>query len=45
MLTKSQARLFFILGTVLFSGVFLFLTVDSIKKVPEQTNQENYLKK
>lgn len=40
MLTKSQARLFFILGTVLFSGVFLFLTVDSIKKVPEQTNQE-----
>lgn len=40
MLTKSQARLFFVLGTVIFSGVFLFLTVDTVKKVPKQTNQD-----
>jgi nitric oxide reductase subunit C len=41
MLTKSQARLFFIAGTILFSGLFLFLTVDTVGKVPEQTKQEN----
>lgn len=41
MLSKSQARLFFIGGTVLFSLLFLFLTVDTILKVPAQTNQQN----
>lgn len=41
MLSKSQARLFFISGTIFFSGVFLFLTVDTVLQVPEQTNQEN----
>jgi nitric oxide reductase subunit C len=41
MLSKSQARLFFILGTVLFSLVFLFLTVDTVRKVPAQTKQQN----
>ncbi len=33
MLTKFQAKLFFILGTALFSIVFLFLTFDSLKYV------------
>lgn len=41
MLSKSQARLFFILGTLLFSFVFLWLTVDTIKAVPKQTHSEN----
>lgn len=40
MLSKSQARLFFVAGTVLFSGVFLYLTVDSIAKVPDQTHED-----
>lgn len=38
MLSKSQARLFFLSGTLVFSCVFLFLTVDTMGKVPEQTN-------
>ena len=41
MLSKSQARLFFLGGTLLFSLLFLFLTVDTIRKVPNQTNQNN----
>jgi len=41
MLSKSQARLFFWVGTLLFSGVFLWLTIDSIAKVPDQTHQKN----
>lgn len=39
MLSKSQARLFYLVATVGFSGVFLVLTVDTILAVPEQTNQ------
>jgi nitric oxide reductase subunit C len=38
MLSKSQARIFFVGGTVLFSLLFLFLTIDTIRKVPAQTN-------
>jgi nitric oxide reductase subunit C len=41
MLSKSQARLFFLGGTLVFSCVFLYLTVDSIGKVPEQTRSRN----
>lgn len=41
MLSKSQAKLFFIVGTICFSGVFLFLTYDTLKQVPKQTNSEN----
>jgi len=41
MLSKSQARLFFIVGTVAFSGVFLWLTVDTMQKIPQQTHQQN----
>ena len=41
MLSKSQARLFFLGGTLVFSCVFLYLTVDSIGKIPEQTRSVN----
>lgn len=41
MLSKTQARWFFILGTGLFSLIFVFLTVDTINKIPAQTNSEN----
>jgi nitric oxide reductase subunit C len=40
MLTKSQARTFFIGFTVLFSGVFLGLTVDTIRQVPARSNED-----
>ncbi|QQR90831.1 MAG: c-type cytochrome [Myxococcales bacterium] len=38
MLTKKQAKLFFLGGTALFSGVFILMTIDLHRKVPEQTN-------
>lgn len=38
MLSKSQARLFFITGTLVFTGVFLYLTMDSLAKIPAQTH-------
>lgn len=41
MLSKSQARLFFISGTLFFSCIFLWLTVDTISAVPKQTNAKN----
>ena len=41
MLSKSQARLFFLGGTVLFSCLFLFLTIDSVRQIPAQTNAQN----
>ena len=42
MLSKSQAKLFFISGTVIFSILFLGLSYDTtFNKVGEQTNEEN----
>ncbi|MEZ0368791.1 MAG: c-type cytochrome [Candidatus Sericytochromatia bacterium] len=41
MLSKSQARMFFLTGTLLFSGVFLFLTIDSMASIPAQTKSQN----
>ena len=41
MLSKSQARLFFISGTLMFSCVFLYLTIDTMATVPAQTNAVN----
>lgn len=41
MLSKSQAKLFFLAGTVLCAGLFLFLTVDTLRQVPDQTHQAN----
>lgn len=41
MLSKSTARQFFLLGTVVCAGVFFALTADSLKKIPKQTHAEN----
>lgn len=40
MLSKSQARNFFLGFTVLFSGTFLALTVDSIRQVPARSHED-----
>lgn len=40
MLSKSQARAFFLGFTVLFSGVFLALTVDTLAQVPARSHQD-----
>lgn len=41
MLSKSQARLFFLGGTGVFSALFLALTVDSMRQIPQRTRGEN----
>ena len=41
MLSKSAARAFFLIGTVGFSVIFLLLMLDTIRRVPEQTNAAN----
>ncbi|MFT5679186.1 MAG: nitric oxide reductase subunit C [Myxococcota bacterium] len=41
MLSKSQARVFFLGATLGFSGVFLWLTVDTLRQVPERSHEEN----
>ncbi len=41
MLSKSQARIFFLGATVGFSGVFLWLTVDTLSQVPARSHEEN----
>lgn len=41
MLSKSQAKLFFLAATVGFSGVFLFLSYDTLRQMPERTNAQN----
>ena len=38
MLTKSQAKAFFVVGTATLSLVFIGLTIDTFRKVPTQTN-------
>lgn len=40
MLSKSQAKTFFLTMTAGFSGVFLWLTVDTIAQVPERSNEQ-----
>ncbi|YCM46494.1 cytochrome c [Verrucomicrobiaceae bacterium 227] len=40
MLSKSQARAFFLGGTGVFTAAFLALTVDSMRQVPAMTNEE-----
>ncbi len=40
MLSKSQARAFFLGGTGVFAIAFLALTVDSMRQIPEQTNAD-----
>lgn len=41
MLSKSQARAFFLFGTLIFVVIFIGLTVDTVRRVPEQTKQTN----
>ncbi|HKU44282.1 MAG TPA: c-type cytochrome [Polyangiales bacterium] len=40
MLSRSQAKAFFLVGTILTTGSFLVLTVHSFAKVPELTNAD-----
>lgn len=41
MLTKLQAKVFFLGGTAVFGGIFLVLSIDTHIKVPGQTNEKN----
>ncbi|MCB1319006.1 MAG: c-type cytochrome [Leptospiraceae bacterium] len=41
MLTKRQARTFFLFLTILFSAVFIFLTIDTINQTAARTNEQN----
>ena len=41
MLSKKQARSYFLIGTVLFSAIFLGLTYDTLQRVPQRTNEQN----
>lgn len=38
MLSKSQAKAFFLVGTGVFTAVFIGLTVDTFQRIPAQTN-------
>ncbi|MBL9175907.1 MAG: cytochrome c [Verrucomicrobiales bacterium] len=40
MLSKSQARTFFLGGTGVFAAIFLALTVDSMKRIPALTHAD-----
>jgi nitric oxide reductase subunit C len=40
MLSKSQAKAFFIGGTLIFGGIFIALTIDSMKQVPARTHED-----
>jgi nitric oxide reductase subunit C len=39
MLSKSQAKIFFLAGTGIFGAIFLALTVDSMRQVPKLTRE------
>jgi nitric oxide reductase subunit C len=39
MLTKSQARAFFLVGTGVTTAIFIALTVDTFRRMPAQTNE------
>jgi nitric oxide reductase subunit C len=41
MLSKSAAKAFFLVGTAVCGGAFILLTIDTISRVPKQTNQQN----
>lgn len=40
MLSKSQAKAFFLIGTISFSLIFVGLTIDTFRRIPAQTNQK-----
>jgi nitric oxide reductase subunit C len=39
MLSKSQAKTFFLVGTAVCSVAFILLTIDTFQRIPKQTNQ------
>jgi nitric oxide reductase subunit C len=41
MLSKSQAKTFFLVGTFLCGGAFIGLTVDTLRQIPKLTHAEN----
>ena len=41
MLSKSQAKTFFLLGTAVCTAAFVGLTIDTFQRMPAQTKQEN----
>lgn len=41
MLSKSQAKGFFLVGTALCTVSFVLLSLDTIKRIPKQTNAQN----
>ncbi len=40
MLSKSQARTFFLGGTGLFSAIFVGLSIDTLRQIPQLTHEE-----
>ncbi len=40
MLAKSQARMFFLVATLGFSGIFLGLTIDTIRQTPARSHDD-----
>jgi nitric oxide reductase subunit C len=40
MLSKSQARWFFLGGTAFFTSIFLFLTYDTLREIPARQNSD-----
>ena len=40
MLSKSQARLFFLGGTAFFGAIFIFLTIDSLREIPARQHSD-----
>ncbi len=38
MLSKSQAKVFFLIGTGVFAAIFAVLTIDTFQRIPKQTN-------
>ena len=40
MLSKSQAKSFFLIGTAVFSAIFIGLTIDTFQRIPKQTGQD-----
>lgn len=40
LLSKSQARLFFVGGTIFFSVIFIALTVDTVRQMPALSNED-----
>lgn len=39
MLSKSSAKAFFLTGTFVCVGAFIVLTLDTLKRIPEQTHE------